>query len=57
MEWWLISDGVVDEIVRALTAAQANLGASVVTTYRDALHNLESGLHETDEMPSDYREG
>ena len=54
MKWWLISDEVADEIRAALVIAHANLGSAVVQTYRDALHSLESGLHQTDAVPADW---
>ena len=56
VKWWLISDEVADEIRAALVIAHANLGSAVVQTYRDALHSLESGLHQTDAVPADYAE-
>lgn len=52
MKWWLISNETADEVRRALGAAQASLGTPLVTTYKDALHSMESGLHETETVPT-----
>ena len=54
MKWWLVEDEVATEVIRALNSANRCLGSSVVSTYRDALHSLESGLHQTDALPPDW---
>lgn len=67
-EWWLIRNADANEIQAALTAAIARVEARCAETgcmcdlngtdcaklYRDALHTLDSGLHVTDAVPSDY---
>ena len=54
MKWWLISDEVVREVKVALSVANVSMGSEIVTRYRDALHSLESGLHETETVPGDF---
>ena len=46
MKWWLISDEDVNEIKKRLDNFKI----------MGALHTLDSGLHETDEVPKDFRE-
>ncbi len=41
-KWWLISDDDVQAIKKGLTDS--------------LLHTLESGLHETDEIPEDWKD-
>lgn len=43
MKYWLISDEDVQVLRQSLTG--------------DALHTLETGLHVTDEVPSDFQQG
>jgi len=45
MKWWLISDKNVKQLQEALETAC------------DALHSLDSGLHISDTVPSDFSEG
>ncbi len=68
--WWLINQADVAEIRQALLAAQgaqaerceqAGCMCDLYDTpcnqaFTDALHSLDSGLHRTDAVPSDWRE-
>ena len=55
MKWWLISAETADEVLQALKEAHRCLGSPIVQTWRDAIHSLESGLHETDAVPRDFK--
>lgn len=48
MEWWLISDEDVKEIRELLNQVNCNKKARI------ALHTLNTGLHKTDCVPSDF---
>jgi len=69
MPWWLISDEDMQVIRNALqrailrTEADCNKerclcrykGAPCSKFYSDALHTLDSGLHQTDAVPTDWQ--
>jgi len=70
MKWWLISDEDIQAVRKALdcavrrqdercaeTGCMCDLDGSPHSAfYSDALHALDSGLHETDAVPEDYRQ-
>ena len=69
MKWWLVSDEDVQKIRAALEAAEdlqeeqcGNYGClcdlrgkTCWQFYTDAIHALDSGLHETDAIPADWQ--
>lgn len=64
MKWWLISDDTIKKIRCDLEIAIAEHEPVALTRPKfmgefplsDALHELDSGLHITNEVPADFKE-
>jgi hypothetical protein len=55
--WWLIADSTYRVISKLLEGSLDTLPDSKTREdIRQALHQLDTGLHITDEIPSDYKQ-
>jgi len=59
-KWWLIADETVTELQNRLNELSSDtvkaLYPNVAKIARHALHQLETGLHTTEEIPEDFKE-
>jgi hypothetical protein len=53
--WWLISKEDVASLQEKLLFLQSTSIGGMKPIYKSLLHTLETGLHQTDEVPDDWK--